>query len=245
MNIKSFFRLTAAVAASILVFSCTAQVTSSSKKNYPPLSSQQEVIIFGLDEQIPGDAVVIKKIKTGNKGFTADPDYDIVIRQARMAARRAGGNAIQILEHNPPTALGSPSHRIKANILSIPFIEERADEQSADIDPDADYAILHIYRYGGYGFLVGYNLVMGDSVICKVHNNFSTSVKVKKEGLQTIWAQTEARSHVQIDFEFGKEYYLRCGIATGSAVGIPMLEVVESRIAKSELEYFKSNPNSF
>jgi hypothetical protein len=125
------------------------------------------------------------------------------------------------------------------NILSIPSTGDSDVQEEATAKPGVNYAILNVYRYGGPGFTKNYNLVLGDSVICRVQNNFSKTILIKQEGIKTVWAETAARSFVMIDFKFGKEYYLRCGIVASSAEGIPRLELVDSMIGKSELKYFK------
>ena len=63
---------------------------------------------------------------------------------------------------------------------------------------------------------------------------------IKKDGLNTLWAKTEAKSQVPIDIKLGKTYYLRCGIAMGAFVGQPKLELVDSKAGKPEFESFKA-----
>ena len=113
-------------------------------------------------------------------------------------------------------------------------------KQAEETVPCIDYAILNVYRYGGSGFILAFNLVLGDSTICRIGNNSSEVIRIKKEGTKTIWAQTEVRSQVTIDFKFGKVYYLRCGVSMGAVVGIPKLEMVDSRTGKSEFASFRS-----
>lgn len=223
----------------LISFSCTSKIAAGQRKSYPPLSYQQEVKVFGIGQRIPSNSELIEKLSTGHKGFKADINYDIVIRQAKFFARKSGGNAIQIIDYLPPSALASPKHRMTINILSIPVDENADGQEEIAIIPNINYAILHIYRYGGPGFAINYNLVLGDSTICKVKNNFSTTIQIKKEGRKTIWAQTEARSFVIIDFKFGREYFLRCGVVEGAVVAIPKLELVNSMTGKLEMEYFK------
>ena len=223
----------------LFMYSCTSKIESSQQNKYPPLSNQQEVKIFGIGQLLPSNAESIKKISTGSKEFKADPNYDVVIRQAKFYARKAGGNAILVIDHLPPTGLGSPNHRMTIIILSIPLADNPDFPEEETATPGVDYAILYVYRYGGPGFTKNYNLVLGDSVICRVQNNFAKTLMIKEEGLKTIWAETAARSFVKIDFKFGKEYFLRCGIVASSAEGIPRLELVDSMTGRSELEYFK------
>ena len=88
--------------------------------------------------------------------------------------------------------------------------------------------------------MVGYDLHLGDSTICRVKNNFKTTLYIKKDGLNTLWAKTETKSEVPIDVKMGKTYYLRCGITMGAFVGRPKLELIDSRTGKAEFQSFKA-----
>ena len=88
--------------------------------------------------------------------------------------------------------------------------------------------------------MVGYDLHLGDSTICRVKNNFKTTLHIKKEGLNTLWAKTEAKSEVSIDVKMGKTYYLRCGITMGAFVGRPKLALIDSKTGRPEFQSFKA-----
>ena len=71
-------------------------------------------------------------------------------------------------------------------------------------------------------------------------NNFKTTIHIKKDVLNSLWAKTEAKSEVPIDVKMGKTYYLRCGINVGVFVGHPKIELVDPKTGKSEFESFKA-----
>lgn len=223
------------VCALILFSSCNPKVFTSISRSYPPLDYMQDVVVIGLDQAEPDDAEVLGQVKIGDTGFTTNCDYDIVIDKAKLEARKAGGNAIKIIQHELPNAMGSTCHRITALILKVDNIEDYTPVEE-EVLSDVDYAILNVYRYGGTGALVGYDLYLGDSVICRVKNNFKTTIHITKDGLNTLWAKTESKSEVPIDVEIGKSYYLRCGITMGFFVGHPKLELIDSRTGKAEFE---------
>lgn len=102
-------------------------------------------------------------------------------------------------------------------------------------ESDADYAVLYVYRQSKTGTAVKYDLHLGDTVICKVKNNWKETVKITQEGQNTLWAKTESTVELPIDIEFGKEYYVRCSIKMGAFVGRPKLELVDNE--KGEAEY--------
>ncbi len=222
-------------------YSFAQSVQKNSKTEHHPLNAIKGIVIYGEHEKMPLNAEFIKEIKTGKKGFKSSDNYEIVIREAKIEARKSGGNAIKIVEHILPAAFVSPNHRMTVDIFRISEIDETELKQVEETVPGIDYAILNIYRYGGSGFIKNYFLIMDDSTICKISSNFSKTIQIKKEGIQTIWAQTEVRSQVTVDFKFGNVYYLRCGISMGTLAGIPKLEIVDSRTGKSEFASFISN----
>lgn len=224
----------------IFFSSCSPKISTSLSKSYPPLDYKQEVLVIGLDQAVPENSEVLGQVKIGDTGFSTNCDYDIVIDKAKLEARKAGGNAIKIIEHTPPSAMGSSCHRITAKILKIENIENYTPKVEQEVLLDVDYAILNVYRYSGAGALVSYNLYLGDSVICRVKNNFKTTLHIKKDGLNSLWAKTEAKSEVPIDVKMGKTYYLRCGITMGAFVGHPKLELIDSKTGKAEFESIKA-----
>ncbi|MCK4661442.1 MAG: hypothetical protein KAT68_01145 [Bacteroidales bacterium] len=220
--------------------SCNPKISTSISKSYPPLDYKQEVVVIGLNQQVPENSEVLGQVKISDTGFSTNCGYDIVTDKAKLEARKAGGNAIKIIEHKPPTAMGSSCHRITAIILKVENIENLVIKEDEEVLLDIDYAILNVYRYSGAGALVSYDLYLGDSVICRVKNNFKTTIHVKKDGLNTLWAKTEAKSEVPIDIKIGKEYYLRCSITIGVFVGHPKLELVNRKTGKAEFESYKA-----
>lgn len=224
----------------IFFSSCSPKISTSLSKSYPPLDYKQEVLVIGLDQAVPENSEVLGQVKIGDTGFSTNCDYDIVIDKAKLEARKAGGNAIKIIEHTPPSAMGSSCHRIIAKILKVDNIENYTPKVEQEVLLDVDYAILNVYRYSGAGALVSYNLYLGDSVICRVKNNFKTTLHIKKDGLNSLWAKTEAKSEVPIDVKMGKTYYLRCGITMGAFVGHPKLELIDSKTGKAEFESIKA-----
>jgi hypothetical protein len=156
-----------------------------------------------------------------------------------MEARKIGGNAIKISKHKPPN-MGSTCHRITAVILRI----ENASEIAAaakidDVAANWDYALLHIYRLGGPGAMVGYDVYLGNEVICRAKNRWKTTIQINSFGRNTVWASTESKTEIPVNFEPGREYYIRCGIKMGVMVGRPTLELVDKNVGKAEFASIK------
>jgi hypothetical protein len=222
---------------SVFLSSCGLKVTTDIKRGYDPLDFREEVIVFGLKDEPPGDAILVGNVQVGDNGFTTKCGWTEVVEQAVMEARKAGGNAIKITEHFPPSVFGSSCHQITAKILKITPMATGAPRKPVE-DPllDADYALLHIYRPGGAGTLIAYDLQMEDTVICRVKSNFKTTIKIRKEGSYVFWARTESRSELPLSIFFGREYYIKCSIKMGAFVGQPHLELVEKEIGRAELQ---------
>ena len=220
--------------------SCSPKVMTNLNKKYEPLDYEQDVVVIGLTEGIPNDSEELGQVKIGDSGFTTNCDYEVVVGKAKDEARKAGGNAIKITEHKPPTVFGSSCHRITATILKLQNPEDYVANIPEEELLDVDYAIINVYRYSGAGALVNYDLHLGDSVICRVKNNFKTTVHTKIDGMNTLWAKTEAKAEVPVDLEYGRVYYVRCGIGMGIFVGQPTIELVDSKTGKAEFEAFNA-----
>ena len=238
---KLHLRIT--LAALIFLGSCNPKITTSLSKSYAPLDYREEVVVIGLNQPEPDDAETLGQVKIGDTGFSTNCDYNVVIDKAKLEARKAGGNAIKIIKHIPPSIMGSSCHIITANILKISDIESLSfenNEYMEDVLSDVDYAILNVYRYSGAGAIVSYDLFLGDSIICRVQNNYKTTLHITKDGLNTLWARTESKDEIPIDIKIGQTYYLRCGIAMGAFVGRPKLELIDKKTGKAEFESFNA-----
>ena len=223
----------------LIICSCSPKISTSISKNYQQIDYKQEIVVFGIDDTEPDAAELLGQVKIGDTGFSTNCNYDVVIDKAKLEARKVGGNALKIVEHKLPSAMGRSCHRITAKILRVKNIEYYIPEED-EIILDVDYAILNVYRYGGSGALVSYDLYLGDSVICRVRNNYKTTLYIKKDGLFTLGAKTETKTEIPIDIKIGKTYYLRCGISMGAFVGRPKLELIDSKTGKAEFESFKA-----
>jgi hypothetical protein len=241
----------------VLVFlfeSCSPKVTIQVSKIYPPLEKKEEIKVLGVSDPVPGKSEELGVVRVGDSGFTTNCEYDVIINAAKLEAQKAGGNAIKLIEHVPPYSyqngiafIISNCHSIVAKILKVsdfnsPPIISKADSILAN----ADYALLHFYRFSGAGNLISYNLHLGNDVICNAKVDWRKTVKIKKSGPTILWAQTEVKEELPIDIKIGKEYYIQCGIAMGILVGRPIFEVMGNEVGKidyNSIELDKSELN--
>ncbi|MFM9986252.1 MAG: hypothetical protein ACKVOK_13520 [Flavobacteriales bacterium] len=234
-NITILFFLT------VLSIGCSPKVKTTIRSQQKALDSNEEVLVFGKNEIMPTNALYVGRVKISDSGFSVDCGWDVAVAKAKDAARTAGGNAIRIVEHKPPSPVGSSCDRITAEIykIDIQTVKVLAKERNAVVDSTWNYAKLYIYRPPGQGAFIGYNLFLGDSMLCRVRNNFKQVVNVHQLGSQIIWASTETKEEVSIYLEKGKEYYIRCGIGMGAFVGRPKMYLIENAIGKNEFKFIE------
>jgi hypothetical protein len=238
-------RIFTTLVACSLFFCLSAQkATTVIIKNYGTLDYKQDVQVFNLNDSIPSSSEFIGTTKIGDSGFTTNCSWETVVETAKLEARKIGGNAIKITEHLPPN-LASTCHRIKANILRVLNLDSIPIKTKKDsVIISSDYALLHIYRFSGVGAFIGYDLYLGDSVICRVSNKWKKTIKTRKDGLNTLWAKTEVKKELPVNFKMGHEYYIRCSITMGAFVGHPKLELMDNITGKAEYESLKNNKSA-
>jgi len=226
----------------IFLAGCSAKVSTSLTKTMPPLDYREQVIVLGVNEPVPASATEIGEVKVGDTGFSTNCGWDVVIGKAIEAARKAGGNVLKIIEHRPPSVMGSSCDRITAKILKVENPGELGDrilKSNAVVDSSWNYAKIFLYRIRGVGSLIGYDVHLGDSVVWRAKNNSRLEIWITKEGADTIWARTEVKSEVPIVLERGKEYYVKCSVVMGMMVGRPRLQLVDRSIGKAEFNSTK------
>ncbi len=159
----------------------------------------------------------------------------MVLEQAKLEARQNGANVVKITEHKRPNIM-STCHRMKVTFYCLEDTSVLPKPFEEPILEDVDYALLHVYRSNPVGALIGYDLMLGDSTLCRVKNNFMDVIHITAEGPNLLWAKTEKKTEVPITLEHGKSYFLECGIKAGVLVGRPTLELIDYRRGKEEYE---------
>lgn len=101
-----------------LLASCSPKVTSTMAKSYPSLPSETPVKVF-YKEDIPAGSEEIGKVRVSDTGFSTGCDSLTVISKIKNEARKAGGNAVLIIEHKKPSVWGSSCHQMTAMVLNV------------------------------------------------------------------------------------------------------------------------------
>lgn len=224
-----------------VIISCSPKVRTSLTNNYAALDYKEEVFVINISEKVPPTAIEVGIVKISDSGFSTNCGWDVAIEKAKMEARKAGGNILKIIEHTPPN-FSSTCDRITAKILRVDNLNDLdlvKSNKNTLVDSTWNYAKIYVYRSGGPGALVGYDVYLGDSVIWRAKNKSKQEINITKKGLNSIWAKTESKVEIPIDVEFGRVYYLRCSMGMGVMVGRPQLQLVDQTRGKSEYNSIK------
>ena len=87
--------------------------------------------------------------------------------------------------------------------------------------------------------IISYDVHLGEEVVYYCKNSTGTAIKITDEGVQEIWAKTEAKESIELDFKHGEEYFLKCSVGLGAFVGRPDFKLVENK-AEARIEYEKA-----
>jgi len=211
-------------------------VTTTIKMGSEPLDYREDVKVYTLVDAVPSDMTELGTAKISDTGFTVNCSYDKVIERAKLEARKAGGNAIKIVEHTPPNLMSS-CHRITFLILRVYDFnsEPLVTEETTPFDSTATSATVCIYRPAKFGgALVSYMVHVNDSAYVRAGLNAAETLEIAEEGPVEIWAQTEARTVLPLTIQFGRTYYVRCGVTIGVLIGRPSLVLVDQATGEEE-----------
>ena len=116
----------------IILSACSPRISKQLYKSLPPLDLTNDVKVLSLTDSIPVISAQLGTIKVEDSGMTTKCKYEDFIEVAKNEARKAGGNAIKVIEHIPPHAerhgLGfyySNCHQITVMVLKIPGLTKK------------------------------------------------------------------------------------------------------------------------
>lgn len=178
------------VSFSIVIFllqGCAPKVNTLITKTYPTLGYNEEVKVFGLKTVLPVNIEVIGSIKIGDAGLTLKCNYETVLENAKIEARKIGGNAIKITEHSFPD-LWSSCHRIKADILRIENINSLKIIENQENSPSNTNDLLDQVILKDGRVFKGYIKKEADGIIyfTLVKNGTNTETQINKTDIKEI-----------------------------------------------------------
>ena len=145
-------------------------------------------------------------------------------------ARNVGGNVLSITEHIPNS---SGCHQVTAMILKVDYPQ---DLLPPTISENANYALLHLFRPAGNAPLLSYDLYLDSLIVGRSSNNWRTTVRIDEEGAFTLSGRTQQTALVPLNIQFGNEYYVRSGVATGLLIGRPTLTLLDNMFGRLEFQ---------
>ncbi|MCW3465955.1 DUF2846 domain-containing protein [Chitinophaga nivalis] len=199
------------------------------------LSDTANIFFINRNGWLPAGARKIKDLKITDGGFKINCDYESIIEEAREKAIKAGGNIIVIKELKFPDMF-STCYRLFGEIYyyldTVAMFAEKNkahDSVMRTLLPDtAAYALLYVYRSrSSLGAAIPYNVMLDDSVICRIKRNSAHVIKVTKTGHVKISARTEALEEIFMKILPGKAYFLQCDIGMGVFIGRPLISLID------------------
>lgn len=216
----------------VAVAACSPKVRTKVVSQHQPLEFDAPVLLLYASDTVPENATHIGDVKVTDSGLSSDCGLDVVLNYAKYETRMAGGNVLKLYEHQPPNAMSS-CHQVKGLIYKLDDpaeFEQRYNAQHhTEIPADSAYALFYVFRHSGKGDLIAYHVHLGDSAIFRATANSKEVLKIRKDGLNRLWAKTEVIEEIPIDVEFGQTYFLKCGLESGWLVGRPELEIVDEK----------------
>ncbi len=103
-----------------LLSSCAApRVTTHVTKVYDYQVPIDSVVVFELGIPIPNSAEAIGLVAVADQGTSRRCKYDQVLRLAKEATAKVGGNGLAITDHLKPSLWGSSCHQITGTMLRL------------------------------------------------------------------------------------------------------------------------------
>ncbi len=214
-----------------LLYACSPKISTklSSGTSYKSLDKDAKLYVYLVDEAMPKELDEIGDISVGGSIYIKECSFKRMLDKAKEEARGLGANVLKIIDYKTPNVFSHACYRVNALLYkgenTIPLEIDKIKKQS--VLDTVDYALLNVYRFDGIGIAFNYDLKLGDSVLCRVNSGFKKTIKIRKEGLNTL-VSTTGNTTVELPFDvvFGKEYYLRCSLKSGFFRSSPQIELV-------------------
>jgi len=234
----------------LILQSCSPKIrTNLSNTNFQSLHPDSDILILTENEVVPENSNFIGDLKIGDSGFSSDCGYTKVMDEAKKEAIKSGANLIKLTEVIKPN-FGSTCYRINAKLYrnlnpeALTQVSERRNlENKSRLPLDVNYAIVYFYRpKSDLGSLIGYKIKMDNDIeIGRCRNGEKFVYKITEFGKHEFWGKTESKASVIIDVQKGQEYFVRCGVNMGVAVGRPEMYLIDNNVGISEYQSIEKN----
>lgn len=116
---RSAAHLTAVLFLLLAGTGCAPKVYTMLQKSYPARPADAEVQLFYLNDPVPDDAEVLGRVEIRDEGTATNCGYQSVVKLAKEATNRAGGDGLHIVWHLIPSMSGGTCHQIAGDMLRL------------------------------------------------------------------------------------------------------------------------------
>ena len=196
----------------LAISSCSVKTKLKVEKNMPALEETEQVLIYGLKNDPPSDAVYVGTLENGGMNYydnrAVNPcDYFHVTSALRTKARKAGANLIKIDEID----YASKCLKFKTRIFHVENAKQTLEDHYTNryVTQDSNFAIVHFMRP------LGQIMQFADADIYDetgerinyVVTGFVYHHKVTEEGPTTFKLEDD-KENVILDIKKGNEYFI-------------------------------------
>lgn len=213
------------------------------------LAPDAQVLVLGVNDVSPAGCPSLGTLRVGDNGLTVNCGFDRMLEEAKGRARKAGANVLKLTYIIEPD-MSSTCYRLTAELLVAPDLKvleaslqrQRQEADKSRLPAGTPYALLYVYRPSAFGAeAVSYDLHLNDSVVYRARYDTRTVIRLSKPGPVILW--TKATSpRLTLEVEPGKEYFVRCGVATGGFSPQPVIGFVSTRQGRLEYEQVREQP---
>jgi hypothetical protein len=165
----------------VLLCSCSPRITTSLIKKEKPLSKNSIVIVYDKNDTLPSAFEKLGTVQVADPGLNSK-SYYIVFDAAKLEARKAGGNAIQILKLRIPNIWNS-AYSLTASILNIDTSLIHLLVKPLSVPDIVKMPISHwrLALNGGYAYNLGKDAPTFDTRIQTYNNQMRSSLNFGAE----------------------------------------------------------------
>lgn len=118
---------------SVLLVSCSPKIGTTIISKQNALSENDYVLVIEESDFFNNDGIKIGTIKSTDKGFSSNCNYDDIIENFKKICKQNGANILNIIEHKLPDQWSS-CHRVEAIMCKVPDykVHEKQIEWSKD-----------------------------------------------------------------------------------------------------------------
>lgn len=237
---KGLYRYAIHCFSLLLAFSCSPKVTLNVKSSLPPIDYRELIYVLPLDKTIPESSTQLGNVRVDGSESGPVCDFKSVLQHLKLEARKAGGNAIKIIDYNQPGSDGNKCHELEAIILKLTNDQYQGLKTTQNHENNGQIAI-HFYRFSGKGNSDEFEVFVNDKLGDTLKKNSKFTVMSAAHEPTLIWAKSKWKYNLNLPKKPAGKYYVRCSLKQGLISYKPVFELVENPVGKLEFELLKAD----